>query len=113
MRIAVSVLAILFALLHIIAAAVQFRSKDPAARGVAVAMASGGICAIAAAVFHIYWGAVGGNANLSDATTLAIGCLLVCVSAYMNGRRSGNVHVSHHLIRGGAAVLLIICFVVW
>ena len=113
MRIADSVLASLFALLHIIAAAVQFRSKDPAARGFAVAMASGGICAIAAAVFHIYWGAVGGNANLSDAATLAIGCLLICASAYVNGRRSGNVHLSHHVIRGGIAALLVICFIVW
>ena len=113
MRIAVSVLAILFALLHIIAAATQFRSKDPAARGFAVCMASGGICAIIAAVFHLYWGAVGGNANLSDATTLAIGCLLICIAAYMNGRWSGHVHLSHHLIRGGAAVLLVLGLFLW
>ena len=113
MRIAVSVLAILFALLHLIAAAAQFKSKDPTARGFAVCMASGCICAITAAFFHLYWGAVGGNANLSDATTLAIGCLLICAAAYMNGRRAGNVHLSHHLIRGGIAVLLVICFAVW
>ena len=113
MRIAVSVLAILFALLHIIAAAVQFKSKDPAARGFAVAMASGGICAIAAVFFHLYWGTAGGNANLSDATTLAIGCLLICFAAYMNGRRAGKVHLSHHLVRGGIAALLVVGFVVW
>ena len=113
MRIAASVLAILFALLHMIAAAVQFRSKDPAARGFAVCMASGGICAIIAAIFHLYWGAAGGNANLSDVTTLAIGCLLICAAAYMNGRRSGKVHVSHHLVRGGIGALLVIGFVIW
>ena len=113
MRIAVSVLAILFGLLHIVAAATQFRSKDPAARGFAVSMASGGICAIVAAIFHLYWGAVGGNANLSDAATLAIGCLLICASAYENGRRSGNVHLSHHLVRGGIAVLLVLGFFLW
>ena len=113
MRIAVSVLAILFGLLHMIAAVTQFRSKDPAARGFAVAMASGGICAIAAALFHLYWDAVGGNANLSDATTLAIGCLLICVSAYMNGRRSGNIHISHHAVRGGIAALLVLGFFLW
>ena len=113
MRIAVSVLAILFGLLHMIAAVTQFRSKDPAARGFAVAMASGGICAIIGAIFHLYWGAVGGSANWSDATTLAIGCLLICVLAYMNGRRSGKVHLSHHAVRGGIAALLVIGFVVW
>ena len=113
MRIAVSVLTVLFALLHIIAAAAQFRSKDPAARGLAVSMASGGICAIIAAIFHLYWGAVGDNANLSDAATLAIGCLLICAAAYMNGRRSGNVHISHHLVRGGIAVLLVLGLFLW
>ena len=113
MRIAVSVLAVLFALLHMIAAVTQLKSKDPAARGFAVCMASGGICAIAAAFFHIYWGAVGGNAKLSDATTLAIGCVLVCAAAYMNGRRSGNVHLSHHAVRGGIAVLLVLGFFLW
>ena len=113
MRIAVSILAILFALLHMIAAVTQFKSKDPAARGLAVAMASGGICAIIAAIFHLYWGAVGGNANLSDATTLAIGCLLICAAAYMNGRRSGNVHLSHYLVRGGIAVLLVLGLFLW
>ena len=113
MSIATSILAILFALLHIIAAAAQFKSKDPAARGLAVSMASGGICAIIAAMFHLYWGAVGDNANLSDATTLAIGCLLICASAYVNGRRSGNVHLSHHAIRGGIAVLLVLGFFLW
>ena len=113
MCIAVSVLAILFGLLHIVAAAAQSKSRDSAARGLAVAMASGGICAIAAAVFHLYWGAVGGNANLSDAATLAIGCLLICTAAYLNGRRAGKVHLSHHLVRGGIAVLLVLGFVLW
>ena len=113
MRIVVSILAVLFGLLHLIAAAVQFKSKDPVARGLAVSMASGGICAIAAAIFHLYWGAVGGNANLSDAITLAIGCLLICAAAYMNGRRSGNVHLSHHLVRGGIAILLVLGFFLW
>ena len=113
MRIVVSILAVLFGLLHLIAAAVQFKSKDPAARGLAVSMASGGICAIIAAIFHLYWGAAGGNANLSDVTTLAIGCLLICAAAYLNGRRSGKVHISHHLVRGGIAVLLVLGFFLW
>ena len=113
MRIAVSILAILFGLLHIVAAATQFRSKDPAARGLAVVMASGGICVNIAAFFHLYWGAVGGNANLSDATTLAIGCLLICAAAYLNGRRSGNVHLSHHAVRCGVAILLAAGLFLW
>ena len=107
MRIAVSILAILFALLHIIAAATQFKSKDPAARGFAVAMACGGIGVIMGAIAHI----IGGAAR--DAASLAAACLVICAAAYMNGRRAGTVHISHHLVRGGIAVLLVVAFFLW
>ena len=107
MRIVVSVLAVLFALLHIIAAATQFKSKDPAARGFAIAMACGGIGVIMGAIAHI----IGGAAR--DAASLAATCLVICAAAYMNGRRAGKVHISHHLIRGGIAILLVIGFFFW
>ena len=112
MRIAVSVLAILFALLHVIAAVTQLKSKDPAARNSAAIMLCGGVALICSAVAHLIHdgGAVSQIAVLS---TTVCGFLLICVAAYLNGRRSGNVHASHHLIRGGIAVLLVICFVVW
>ena len=106
MRIAVSVL-VIFALLHIIAAAAQFKSRDPAARGFAAAMACGGGSAIGAAISHLAGGMAG------DIGALSIAYLLICLAAYMNGRRSGNVRLSHHAVRGGIAALLVICFVVW
>lgn len=108
MQIVVSALAILFGLLHIIAAAAQFKSEDSAARGFAAAMASGGLCVILAAVFHLTLGV-----NVSDASTAAVGCLLICAAAYANGRRAGNVHPSHHIVRGIVAVLLVIGFALW
>ena len=110
MRVAVSALAILFALLHIIAAAVQFKSRDSAARGSAVLMLCGGVALVCSAVSHLI------NSSLwawMDALSAACGFLLVCFAAYLNGRRSGNVHLSHHVIRGGIAALLVIGFVVW
>lgn len=107
MRIAVSVLAILFGLLHIVAAAAQFKSKDPAARGFAVAMACGGINAIGAAISHLAGGMAG------DIGALSIACLLICLAAYMNGRRAGKVHTLHHAVRCGAAVLLVVGLFLW
>ena len=104
MRIAVSILAILFALLHVIAAVAQLKSKDPAARGSAVIMLCGGVALVCSAVSHLI------NSGLwpwMDALSAACGFLLVCFAAYLNGRRSGNVHLSHHLVRGGIAVLLV------
>lgn len=109
MRIVIGVLAILFALLHIIAARTQLKSKDAAAQGLSIAMLCGGVCVAVNAIAHL----AGDNPGWVDALTCAVGCLLICVPAYENGRRSGNVHVSHHIVRGGIAVLLVVGFILW
>ena len=111
MRIAVSILAILFALLHIIAAVTQLKSKDPAARGSASIMLCGGAALICSTVAHLIYDGAG-----SQITVLAAGVcgfLPICFAAYLNGRRAGKVHTLHHAVRCGIAVLLVICFVVW
>jgi len=109
MRIVISVSAILFGLLHIVAACTQFKSKNPAARGLAVAMACGGIELICAAVQHL----MTGNLRLSDTLLAAGGCVLICAAAYANGKRTGNVHLSHHVVRGAVAVLIVAGFMIW
>lgn len=109
MRIVISVLAILFGMLHMVAAVTQFKSKDPAVRGLAIAMACGGIMLICAAVGHL----AAGNLKASDAMFAAAGCLLICGAAYSNGKRSGNFHPVHHMIRGVIVVLLIVGVLVW
>ena len=111
MRIAVSVLAILFALLHIIAAAAQFKSKDPAARGSASLMLCGGAALICSAVAHLVYDGAGSQITVLSAGVC--GFLPICFAAYLNGRRAGKVHVSHHLVRGGIAVLLVLGFFLW
>lgn len=109
MRIVISVLAILFGLLHIIAARTQLKSKDAAARGLSIAMICGGVCVAVEAAAHL----VGSNPGWMDALTCASGCLLICVAAYANGRRSGNFHLSHHIVRGIIAVLLVVGVSLW
>ena len=108
MRIVISVLAILFGVLHVIAARTQLRSGDTAARGLSIAMVCGGVCVAVEAAAHL----VGSNPGWMDALTCASGCLLICVPAYENGRRSGNLHPSHHIVRGAAA-LLVAGFIIW
>lgn len=109
MRIVISVLAILFGLLHIIAARTQLKSKDAAARGLSIAMICGGVCVAVEAAAHL----AGSNPGWMDALSVAAGCLLICVPAYENGRRSGNLHPSHHIVRGAAAALLVVGFILW
>lgn len=111
MRIAVSVLAVLFALLHIIAAAAQFKSRDPAARGSASLMLCGGVALICSAAAHLIYD--GAGSQITALSAGVCGFLPICFAAYLNGRRSGNVHLSHHAVRCGASILLFICFVIW
>ena len=109
MRIVISVLAILFGGLHFIAARTRLKSEDAAARGLSIAMVCGGIAVVCAAVIHL----MGGLSGWQDVISAVTGCLLICVSAYENGRRSGNLHPSHHIVRGAAAVLLVAGFAIW
>lgn len=109
MRIAIGVLALLFGGLHFIAGLTQFKSQPPAARGFATAMTCGGIALICAAITHL----IGGLSGWQDAISAATGCLLICAAAYANGRRSGSFHLSHHLIRGGIALLLTVGIAIW
>ena len=109
MRIVISVLAILFGGLHFIAGFTQFKSKDPAARGFATAMTCGGIALICAAIVHL----IGHLSSWQDVISAVTGCLLICVAAWENGKRSGNFHLSHHVVRGVIAVLLVVGFLIW
>ena len=109
MRIVVSILAILFGLLHIAAARTQLKSTDPAARGFSIAMLCGGVCTVCEAVAHL----AGGGLGWVDAIGVAAGCLLICASAYGNGRRAGKVHPSHHIVRGVIAVVLVVGVLIW
>lgn len=108
MRIAVSVLAILFGGLHFIAGLAQFKAKDPA-RGFATAMTCGGIALICAAIVHL----TGHLSGRQDVISAVAGCLLICTAACENGRRSGNFHLSHHIVRGVIAALLVVGFLIW
>ena len=111
MRIAVSVLAILFALLHIIAAATQFKSKDPAARGSASLLLCGGAALICSAAAHLIYDGAGSQITVLSAGVC--GFFPICFAAYLNGKRAGKVHALHHAVRCGVAILLVLGFFLW
>ena len=110
MRIVVSILAILFGLLHIIAAITQLQSKDSSAKGIGALMACGSVELISVACVHM---SSEGRASWLTAACAIIGFAIICYAAYANGKRAGNVHLSHHAIRGGIAALLVICLAIW
>ena len=111
MRIAVSVLAVLFGLLHTVAAATQFKSKDPAARGSASLMLCGGVALICSAIAHLIYDGAGSQITVLSAGVC--GFFPICFAAYLNGRRAGKVHTLHHAVRCGVAILLVAGLFLW
>lgn len=109
MNIVVAILAVLFGLIHGAAAVTQFKSADFASRGSAVIMVCGGIAVICAAVAHM----VGANPIQVDALSLAVGCMLICFAAFLNGKRAKKLNPRHHVIRAAIAAMLVMSFVLW
>lgn len=82
-------LAALFGLLHIIAAASQLRKQRYASHWT---MLIGSVMMLLAVVLCVTGSAL-------DWTVALFGSLLVCFAALMNGRRGGNMHKLHHIVR--------------
>jgi len=107
----VCVLAGLFGVLHIIAAASQIRKGYKPSY---LVMIVGALLTIAAAVACLF--GVGGGWNL-DALLMALGGGAVCGAAWWNGRSSAvengdawMFHLSHHIIRFGFMLILVFTF---
>lgn len=97
---AVNVLAILFALLHIAAAAASVRQKKNC--DTAAMMAAGGAVMAASVVLPAF-----------DWLAAFVGGVLVCGAALLNGRRNGRGNLSHHAIRGAFAAVIVLGYVLW
>lgn len=96
-------IAALFGLLHIVAAASQLGKKKKMRYISHWTMIIGGLLMIQAVVLCIF------GSTLDWASAL-LGGLFVCFAALMNGRRGGNMHKIHHLIRAIIAIGLVIGF---
>ena len=96
-------IAALFGLLHIIAAASQLGKKKKRRFVLNWTMIIGGLLMIQAVVLCVF------GSTLDWASAL-LGGLLVCFAAFMNGRRGGNMHKIHHLIRGVIAAAIVVGF---
>ena len=102
MRIALCVVAALYALLSIVAAGAQLRTEKN--RDTSLYMLSGGLFLFAA----VLWYGIG--MPLAWAAALG-GCLLIGAAALINGKR-GEFHALHHVVRAALTVLLVLGFAV-
>ena len=97
-------IAALFGLLHIIAAASQLGKKKKKRFITSWTMIIGGLLMIQAVVLCVFGSAL-------DWGSALLGGLFICFAAFMNGRRSGNMHKIHHIIRGVIAAAIVVGFI--
>ncbi len=94
----------LYALLSLLAAGVQMKSAEK--KDAPLTMLLGGVLLLAAV-------AVGWLGWSFDWLAAAVGGLLIMLAAWTNGKRSGQLHYSHHAVRLAVTALLIAGFVIW
>lgn len=103
MQVILWIVSVLFGGLSLIAAASQMKNENKSPS--ALMMITGSLLLIAAAVCNI----VG---QQWDFILALLGCAAICAAAIMNGIKSGQLHIPHHVIRITLSVLLIIGFAV-
>lgn len=88
-----------YGVLSLLAAANQLkelRGQEQANKDAPVLMILGGV--LLALSFSGWWGVV----------TALIGCVLVSTAALINGKRGGQFHLSHHVVRAVLAVAIVL-----
>lgn len=98
MRYIICGITILYAGLSMLAAVTQIRAATH--KDTPIMMLSGGLLLVVAAFLQ----------NI-DWIVVIIGGGLICIAAFLNGKRSESFHVSHHIIRFIITLLLVIGFV--
>lgn len=98
MRYIICGITVLYAVLSMFAAITQIKTATH--KDTSIIMLCGGLLLVIATVFK--------NA---DWIIVIIGGMLICIAAFLNGKRSGNFHISHHIIRFIITLLLVIGFI--
>ena len=94
-------IAALYALLSIFAAIVQCKSAKK--KDAPLMMLGGGMLVLAAVLLQLL------SVPFSW-VVLLLGGVLISVAALLNGKRSGNLHITHHIIRACLTVALTVGF---
>ncbi len=101
MKIILYCITVLYALLSVIAALSQLKKAER--KDALLMMSGGGLLLLLATILHI--------ADLSYSWVItAAGGLLICIAAFLNGRRGEQFHALHHCIRLVVTILLVIGF---
>lgn len=105
MRYAVYAVALIYALLCGYAACAPLKAAEKQ-KGTSALMLAGSLILILAIILHAM------ETPYSWAIVLAGGAL-ICVAAFLNGKRSGTLHIWHHVVRFILTALLVLGFLFW
>lgn len=100
MQIVLCIVSVLFGGLSLIAAISQIKSER---KSPAVLMMIGSLLLIAAAVGQL----AGEQWNVIPAF---LGCAAICAAAILNGIKSKQFHIQHHVIRIALSIVLVVGF---
>ena len=103
MRIILCIVSVLFGGLSMIAAFSQVKSEQKPFS--AILMIFGSLLLLAAVICNIL-------EQRTDWIIALLGCIAICAAAIWNGKKSGQLHIQHHIIRIALSLLLIIGFAV-
>lgn len=98
MRYFICGITVLYAALSMFAAVIQL--KTAVHKDTSIMMLCGGLLLVIATVF-----------TKADWIIVIIGGMLICITAFLYGKRSGNLHISHHIIRFILTLLLVVGFI--
>lgn len=102
MRILLCIVSAAFGALSMTAALSRIKAKESELSH--VIMSVGSIFLIGAVIFNIL--------NLGvDWIAALIGAAMICYAAVRNGKRNGNFHIQHHVIRIALSSVLVVGFV--
>lgn len=101
MRILLCVISLAFGALSMTAALSRIKAKEGELSH--VTMAVGSIFLIGSVIFNIL------NFGI-DWIVALIGTAMICIAAVWNGKRNGNFHIQHHVIRIALSFVLVIGF---
>ncbi len=102
MRILLCIISVAFGALSMAAALSRIKAKERELSH--IIMSVGSLFLIGAVIFNIL--------NLGiDWIAALIGVAMICIAAFWNGKRNGNFHIQHHIIRIALSFVLVIGFI--
>ena len=102
MQVILCIVSVLFGGLSIIAAVCQIKTEKKSAS--ALMMITGSLLLIAAVICSIL-------VMRFDFIIALVGCAAICAAAILNGIKSKQLHIQHHIIRIALSIILIIGFI--